>query len=125
MRQKVPNMTQALHAAGLTEIPRGKKFTFVAEHGSHRHELKGHIQSVSWSDEGGLKFFVDVPEFWGRPLRCFMLHRGSWQAYMKLDKKDLDDVSGTAGVAEGSDPEQAVLDMHLASQFVAGTLTLE
>ena len=102
--------------------PVGKEFIFTAEHGSHRHELWGTVIGVKWSDEGGLKLFVSIPEFWGRPLKCLTLVEDKWCAHIDIDdiemRSELAHLSEDANEAE----EQAIIDRHIASQFIAGEL---
>lgn len=102
--------------------PVGKEFIFTAEHGSHRHELWGTVIGVMWSDEGGIKLFVNIPEFWGRPLKCLTHTEKGWCAYIDVDdtemKQQLDRLPDDADDSE----EQAIIDQHITSRFIAGEL---
>lgn len=102
--------------------PVGKEFIFTATHGSHRHELWGTVTGVSWSDEGGIKLFVSIPEFWGRPLKCLTHTEKGWCAYIDVDdgqmKQQLDRLPEDAGEAE----ESMIIAQHIAGRFIVGEL---
>lgn len=86
------NLLKALKEAGI-EIPPtlliGSKFDFSSSYGSHQQSLVGTVTGITWSDEGGLKFFVSIPEIWGVPMNCLVYTENRWAALMEVDDADL------------------------------------
>ena len=76
----------------------GAKFHFYAISGSHHHVLAGTITGIGLSDEGGLKFYVSVPEFWGEKLLYLSFDEdiGCWYVRLAEDGSRAEDCA--AGV---------------------------
>jgi hypothetical protein len=102
--------------------PVGKNFAFTAEHGSHRHELLGTVTGVMWSDEGGIKLFVSIPEFWGRPLKCLTHTEKGWCAYIDVDDNTMQRELDRLPEYSDDTTEQAIIDRYIANKFIAGEL---
>src|SRR3989338_5348959 len=106
--------------------PVGKEFIFTAAHGSHRHELWGRIIGVAWSDEGGLKLFVSIPEFGGNPLKCLVQTDKGWCAYVETDDTEMIQeltklLINNSGVRDDK-AENEITQRHHALQFISGKL---
>ena len=71
----------------------GANFYFYCEHGSHHQVLAGTITGIGLSDEGGLKLYVSVPEFWDEPLLFLRYNEteNAWEAILANDESRAED----------------------------------